>query len=327
MTDKPKIAIYWLGACGGCDSSLLDLGEFLPKLATMAEIVLWPAALDFKHDRIRDLADGALAFSIVSGCVRNSGHRDIAELLRAKSRLLLACGSCACFGGVPGLANLRPGGEIPEWVYLHAPTVTNPSGTIPEGVCEVNGARLHLPVIYNHVYSLGQVVEVDYLLPGCPPPVSLVLPAIMALLHENLPQKGSTLAAAKPLCDSCPRNLGRPARIEIKKICNVHEADVPPEDCFLAHGVICLGPATRGGCGGSCLAANSPCRGCFGPVDGVPDAGVRFLSSLATIISPVDEAHLGGIIGSFQDSAGYAFRFTEAVSILGSRSLPDRDKI
>ena len=40
--------------------------------------------------------DGAIDLSIVSGCVRNSEHREIAELLRRTSRTVLACGACAC---------------------------------------------------------------------------------------------------------------------------------------------------------------------------------------------------------------------------------------
>ncbi len=325
-SEKPKIAIYWLGACGGCDSAIIDLGESLLEIAETAEIVLWPAVIDFKHDRIRQLPDRDLALSIISGCVRNSEHREIAELLRAKSRLVLALGACACFGGIPGLANLRPEGDILDWVYRDAPTVTNPSGVKPQERCRVNGEELCLPRFYDHVFALHQVIGVDYFLPGCPPPIELLKKAIATLLGEKLPQPGSTLAPQKALCDSCPRNLSRPRRTEIRTLRHPREVEIDPGDCFLAHGVICLGPATRDGCGGSCLATNTPCRGCFGPVEGVHDAGVRFLSSLAVLLAPEDEAELNALVDAIADPAGYCCRFTQAVSILGERTISEEEE-
>lgn len=326
MTVRPKIAIYWLGACGGCDSSLVDLGATLLSLVNDADIVIWPAALDFKHDRLQAMPDQSLALSIISGCVRNSDHRKMAELLRAKSRLLLACGACACFGGIPGLANLRPAQEIEAWVYRDAPTVTNAEKIKPERLCEVLGEKLNLPEFYDHVYSLNQTVAVDYYLPGCPPPTDLLAQAITQLLGNELPGRGSTLAPGKPLCNSCSRNSSRPAKIMIKKVRRSHETVVPPDECFLAHGVICLGPATRDGCGGSCLAVHTPCRGCFGPVDGVRDSGARFLASFAALLDPDDEAELRRMIDDIADPAGYACRFTQPVSILGERILPEEEE-
>jgi F420-non-reducing hydrogenase small subunit len=326
MNDRPKIAIYWLGACGGCDSSLIDLGESLLELAEAVEIVIWPVALDFKHDRLTALPDKSLALAIISGCVRNSAHREMAELLRAKSRMVLACGACACLGGIPGLANLRPKGEIIPWVYGEAPTVVNPERVRPEHDCVINGEMLALPEFYDHVYALNQVVAVDYYLPGCPPPLDLLLAAIQVLLKNEPPQPGSILAPAKPLCDSCNRNSSKPLRMELKTISRSHETAVGPEECFLAHGVICLGPATRDGCGGSCLSVNAPCRGCFGPVAGVRDSGARFLASVASLLAPGDDAELRALVEAIADPAGYACRFTQPVSILGERKLEDEDK-
>ena len=44
--NKPKIALYWCSSCGGCEESIIDLGEDLLKLAQSAEIIFWPAAMD-----------------------------------------------------------------------------------------------------------------------------------------------------------------------------------------------------------------------------------------------------------------------------------------
>lgn len=325
MTERPKIAMYWLGACGGCDSTMIDLGEILLELANKLEIVIWPVAMDFKHDRLEELPDNSIAISILSGCINNSDHLKISRLFRAKSRIILSCGACACFGGIPGLANLRPEEEIIDRIYIHSPTVTNPTGSRPEISTAINGIELRLPKFFSHTYALNQAIEVDYYLPGCPPPSELLQEAISCLLKDRLPQRGTTLAPRKPLCDSCPRNGNKPHRMQIQKIYRYHEIEIPPYDCFLAHGVICMGPATRDGCGGSCLSTNTPCRGCFGAIEGVTDAGARFLSSLAAILEPENEDALHLLLSSFVDPAGLVCRFTQAVSILGERKMPKEE--
>ena len=86
------------------------------------------------------------------------------------------------------------------------------------------------------------------------------------------------------------------------------EAD--PSRCFLAQGIICLGPAIRSGCGETCINTNVPCRGCFGPVDGVDDAGSKFLSSLAILLAAETEDAAGAIIDKLVDPAGYCYRFS-----------------
>ena len=45
MSNKPKIAICWLGGCGGCDEAIVDLNEALLGVADAVDIVLWPVAL------------------------------------------------------------------------------------------------------------------------------------------------------------------------------------------------------------------------------------------------------------------------------------------
>src|SRR5512133_3327808 len=104
MTKKPKVAIYWLGACGGCDEAIVDLNEVLLDVASAVDIVLWPIAIDAKYDSIKALPDGSIALSIIHGNVRNSEHEEMARLLRAKSQIVLAFGSCACLRGTTGLA-------------------------------------------------------------------------------------------------------------------------------------------------------------------------------------------------------------------------------
>jgi F420-non-reducing hydrogenase small subunit len=279
--------------------------------------------MDCKYDRLETLADGEIALSVLYGNVRNSDQLRLARLLRQKSRVVLGFGSCACFGGVAGLANLCPDDDIISWVYRDAPTVVNPTGTTPQTVYAVGGEHLTLPAFFHHVYALSQVITVDYYLPGCPPPSDLVAKALFAALAGKLPLRAATLAPQKPLCDACPRNRTKPSRLEIAAVQRVHEVELASDECFLANGVICLGPATRSGCGGTCLTVNLPCRGCFGPVDEGLDAGTRFLSAFAALMPAASAAEVHALVDSICDPVGCCYRFTEPVSLLGQKTLPE----
>ena len=320
MQQKSKVAIYWLGACAGCDEAIVDLNEGLLTVTESIDIVLWPMAMDFKYDHLRSMEDKEITLSILSGSVRNSDHQEMAELLRKKSQLVLALGTCACFGGSPGLANFTSKEEIFNWVYRDAPTVVNPKRTLPQKETELDSKKLTLPDFFEHVYTLDQVIDVDYYLPGCPPPPDLITHVMNAVLSGDLPPKGSTLAPRKALCDTCPRNKRKPSRMEIRKIKRIHEVDADPDACFLAEGIICLGPATRTGCGESCIRINVPCRGCFGPVPSVVGSGPKFLSTLTSLITVEKDEDIEEAIDSIDDPAGYLYRFTQPSSILGKIS-------
>jgi F420-non-reducing hydrogenase small subunit len=316
---KPKIAICGLGSCGGCDEAVVDINEVLLRVADAVDIILWPVAMDFKYDSVRRMKNGEIALSVVNGHVRNSEQEEIAKLLREKSQLILAFGACACFGGTPGLANLSTKEDIFNWVYRDAPTVVNPNGNYPQAVSRVNGKELTLPEFYDHVHALNDIIDVDYYLPGCPPPPYLVMYAVSAVLENKLPPKGSTLAPNRALCDSCKRNKSKPDRISIKEIKRIHEVEADPDVCFLAQGIICLGPATRDGCGEACMNINIPCRACFGPVEGVEDSGAKFIPAMASILDAESDEDITRIVNQFVDPVGYLYRFSLPVSIFHNK--------
>jgi len=216
------------------------------------------------------------------------------------------------------MANFRSKADIFNWVYKDAPTVVNPNGNFPQPVTKIDEKELTLPEFYETVYALNQVIDVDYYLPGCPPPTDLIATAVTATLENKLPLKGSSLAPHKSLCESCPRNETKPSKIKLSEIKRIHEIEASPDTCFLAQGVICMGIATRDGCGTSCININMPCRGCFGPVEGVKDAGLKMVSTLAAIIDADEIADLTRISSQMADLAGYSYRFTLPTSKLGS---------
>ncbi len=316
---KPKVALYWNASCGGCEEAWVDLAEDILKVVEAVDIVLWPVAMDFKRKDVEALEDGEIAVAFLNGAVRTSEQEDWSKLLRRKAGIVIAFGSCAHLGGIPGLANFYSKDEVFDAAYGYLPTVDNPDRIEPMTSTKMPEGELELPEIYDTVYALDQVIDVDYYLPGCAPPPDLIMEAVTAILSGELPPKGSVLAPSKSLCDTCDRNESKPDKIELKELKRPHQTFMDPEKCFLAEGVICMGPATRGGCGERCINANMPCRGCFGPTRDVRDHGAKFLSALASIIDINDEEAMDRVLDSLPDPAGLVYMYSLATSFLGGR--------
>src|SRR5512139_3830575 len=128
---KLQIALYWGAACGGCDVAVLDTNEFVLDVAALADIRLWPIAADGKYRDVEAMADGELDLTLFNGAVRNSENEHLARLLRQKSKLLVAFGSCAYMGGIPGLANLVRKDEIFTRAYLNNPSIESGNQKTP----------------------------------------------------------------------------------------------------------------------------------------------------------------------------------------------------
>lgn len=323
---KPKVAFYWCASCGGCEETVVDLNEDILKVADAVDIVLWPVALDFKKKDVEALGDGEIAVSFINGSVRLEEQEEMVKLLRQKSGLVVAFGACAHLGGIPGLANFCSKEEIFQWAYKDAPTVDNPQGTVPQEKVAADVGELTLPEFYDTVKTLDQTIPVDYYLPGCPPPPDSVMNAVNAILTDQLPDKGAVLAPEKALCDTCPRKETKPEKISITEIKRPWQIKIDPEECFLVQGLFCYGPATRSGCGETCINANMPCRGCFGPVDGVVDQGAKGIAMFASILGIETEQKLSqedvnNLVNQIADPGGTFYRFSLASSILRRKRM------
>ena len=319
---KPKVAFYWCASCGGCEEAVVDLAEDVLAVVEAVDIAFWPVALDFKREDVEALADGELAASFINGAIRTSEQLEMAELLRRKSRAVVAFGSCAWLGGIPGLANLYSRREILERVYREVPTLANAEGTMPLEDSEVQEGHLTLPAFSESVRTLDQVIDVDYFLPGCPPPTHLIKAAVMALVEGRLPEKGTVLAPDVALCSECPRAATKPQKPVITKFRRPHEMIADPDVCLLAQGLICLGPATRAGCGSVCISANMPCTGCMGPTSRVVDHGAKALSAIASLIDATEEEEIAARAREIPDPVGTFYRYSLPASLLHRHVSP-----
>jgi len=147
-------------------------------------------------------------------------------------------------------------------------------------------------------------------------------------LSGKLPPKGTVLAPDIALCDECPRKASKPTDVGFAEFRRPHMAEIDPNLCMLAQGFVCMGPATRGGCGALCINGNMPCTGCFGPTSRVRDQGAKILSSICSSIAPKDEEGIDGVLEGIPDPVGTFYRYGLARCLLRRRvDIEDRAEV
>ena len=279
-----KVAEEWLNICGGCEVAILDLGEKLLDLLPSLEFVHMPVLMDHKYfgqtGEKSELEIPEADVGMISGGIRNEKERHVAEEMRKKCKTLIALGSCACYGGIPALANMYNLDDLLEKVYRDS--VTTESADTPSE---------DIPPLTDMVYAVDEVVDVDLYIPGCPMNPAIILEALTCLLEGKpfeLPERS--------VCDDCPTVRKEKSDVGLKR--PLQDAEFTPGEydtlkCFNEQGILCLGPVTRSGCGKQfngdeqvvprCVKGFMPCRGCFGPIR----EGARPLVDMLTALSSI----------------------------------------
>jgi len=316
---KPKFAMYWAASCGGCEIAVLNIHEKILDVDANFEVAFWPVAMDAKYKDVAAMPDKSILLTLFNGGIRNSENEEIAHLLRRKSQILVAFGSCACEGCIPGLANLSTVEQIFSAAYKSL-TTDNPQGIYPQPNYTMPEGEIHIPEFYPVLRTLDQVVPVDYYMPGCPPEshqIAAVVDLVVNVLHgeATLPPPGATIGAGvSTVCDDCPRE--RNVKM-VKKFIRIQDLVNPdPTICLLEQGVPCNGSATRNGCGALCPQAGAQCIGCYGPSEGVIDYGARLISAFASVIDSNDPDEIDRILDGIPDPVGQFYRFNLAGSLL-----------
>ncbi|MEJ2353047.1 MAG: hypothetical protein P8Y03_24935 [Anaerolineales bacterium] len=333
---KPKFGMYWASSCGGCEISVLNIGDKILDVDAIFDIAFWPVAADFKYQDVRNYPDGYIDLCLFNGAIRNSENEEMAHLLRQKSKVLVAFGSCAYEGCIPALSNLTTREATLKTIYLDNVSLDNPEGTLPQESTDVDVGELTLPAFYHTVKSLDQVVPVDYYIPGCPPEphqIWAVLQVVVnALLNgAELPAPGSIVGAGKvAVCEECVLEK------DVKKIARFYRPyEIIPEPgiCLLEQGIVCMGPATLSGCGALCPQVGMPCRGCYGPMVDVEDQGAKMLAAIASVLDVGEagedehdlERKIDEAMETLVDPAGTFYRFSMAHSMLRRARITNED--
>ena len=164
---RPRLATVWLGGCSGCHMSFLDLDERLLDLAGLVDLVYSPIAdvKEFPED---------VDVTLVEGAVANEDNLEMIKKVRARTRLLIALGDCACTANVTALRN-----PIPLQKVLAG-----------AGYREIVDP---VPRLLPRVQQLHKVVHVDAWLPGCPPTADEIWSAVTAVLERRPIREGDSV--------------------------------------------------------------------------------------------------------------------------------------
>jgi F420-non-reducing hydrogenase small subunit len=323
MSEKPKFAMYWAASCGGCEIALLGIHEKILDLAVSFDIVFWPCIMDGKKKDVETLPDKGIALCLFNGAIRTEENEEMALLLRKKSAILVAFGSCAHEGCIPGLSNFSTAEDHLRTIYVDNISTDNSGHVIPLSKTDIAEGALRLPGFYDTVRTLGQTVDVDYFVPGCPPESRHVEAIIEAVISgTELPPRGSVIGAGETaVCEECPKKR------DVKRIRRFHRPhEIIPDRgiCLLEQGIVCMGPATRSGCGALCPKNDMPCIGCYGAPPNVVDQGSAMLSAIASVMETSHEGkteeeldrEISDLTGTIVDPAGTFYKFSLAHSLL-----------
>jgi len=167
----PKIATVWLEGCSGCHMSFLDTDEALLDILARVELTHSPIT-DFKEFDFPELELG-----IIEGAIANSEEVEIAKKLRKQSKILMAWGDCAVFGGINTLRNCFSTRQILERSYIESESTVN--GIIPMDES--------LPELLDKALPVNSFVPVDVYVPGCPPSAEVIAHCLTQILEGRLP--------------------------------------------------------------------------------------------------------------------------------------------
>lgn len=169
---KPKICSDWLAGCAGCHMSLLDIDERIIKVVELADLRSTPIT------DLKEPDESGVDVGILEGGISNTYNMEVAEKLRKRSKILVALGDCAVFGGVPAMRNFFTLEETLRRAYIETES-TDESGKIP------SDPELAVPT---KVTAISEVVPVDVFVPGCPPSADTIFYVLAELAQGRIPE-------------------------------------------------------------------------------------------------------------------------------------------
>jgi coenzyme F420-reducing hydrogenase gamma subunit len=133
---RPRVGVFDFTGCEGCELQLANKEETLADFLGAIRIVT------FREISSEVAVDCDVA--LIEGAITRSDEVERLRAIRRRSRVLVALGSCACYGGVARLKNDYDLAEVNREVYGDDPKETLPTRPVRD------------------------VVEVDLEIPGCP---------------------------------------------------------------------------------------------------------------------------------------------------------------
>ncbi|MEZ4451292.1 MAG: oxidoreductase [Nannocystaceae bacterium] len=172
MGSRPRLGVFKLASCDGCQLTLLDLEDELLAIADAIEIVHFPEASSAMAPQ------GPFDLALVEGSVSTPEHLEELRAIRAASRALVTIGACASAGGVQALRNFADHQEFIRAVYARPEYIQTLATSTP----------------------IAAHVLVDYELRGCPISRAQLLEVISAFVAGRRPD-----VADESVCMECKR--------------------------------------------------------------------------------------------------------------------------
>lgn len=169
--NKLNMAVIKLTSCSGCLNELIYVLSLQPELLRRINVTYFTELQDFNVVEDVDVA-------IIEGSVANREQEDLVKLVRKKSKILVALGTCAAYGGVQSLAVDK------EPKSTQSPAILNSCNTKSR----------------SGVKSIDGVVNVEYKLPGCP-----INGEAFAKFLVKLTLGGGESPVVESLCSECIR--------------------------------------------------------------------------------------------------------------------------
>lgn len=167
---RPRVAVFDFSGCEGCELQLANKEETLVDFLSAITVV------NFRE--VSSAAGTDYDIAIVDGAITRYDEVKRLRSIREKAKVLVAMGSCACFGGVTRLKNAYNLEEANREVYGDDPKETLPTRAVKE------------------------IVQVDLEIPGCPVSKAEVERVVQHLVWD-IPYK----FPAFPVCVECKQRF------------------------------------------------------------------------------------------------------------------------
>lgn len=181
---RPRLGVFKLTSCDGCQLTLLDLEDDLLAIAAGLEITCF--------SELTSASDPAGPFDVVlvEGSVSTPAQREHIREIRARTKVLVTIGACATAGGLQALRNFGDHEEFVRAVYARPDVIASLATSTP---------------VADHV-------KVDLELRGCPIDKGQLLELVSALLvgrRPNVPQQSVCMQckAAGQVCVTVARGI------------------------------------------------------------------------------------------------------------------------
>jgi sulfhydrogenase subunit delta len=166
---RPRLAVWKLASCDGCQLTVLDLQDELLALASEVDVT------HFTEATSTDLP-GPYDVSLVEGSVSTPEDAVRIRQIRADSRTLVTIGACATAGGIQALRNFGDVADFAATVYARPDYIATLATSTP--------VSSHVPV--------------DFELPGCPIDKRQLAGLLTALLAGRQPR-----IPGHSVCEQC----------------------------------------------------------------------------------------------------------------------------